>query len=215
MQKTSGIHAILSLPSAYDFLQRLVTGDGNKRYVREHLAHVAGKRILDIGCGTSEVLEYLPPCDYLGVDLSAKYVERGRQRPFKGSARLVASDVTAFLEECDETFDIILIKELLHHLDDDQAEKTVRLARNLLAEGGEVVALDPVRVAGQSFIAKWMVDMDRGRNVRTPEGYKRLFENVFGEVEILIRHDLLRIPYSLILTTARPTDQQEVEAEEK
>lgn len=74
-QITSGLRSILSNPNVYDFLQNVLgAGKLRKELVRKYVRPYGGMKILDIGCGTGEILEYLPAVDYLGVDLSETYI---------------------------------------------------------------------------------------------------------------------------------------------
>ena len=44
---------------------------------------------------------------------------------------------------------------------------------------------------------------DRGANIRTEDGYRKLALESFGSVEMRVRTDLLRIPYSHLLIECR------------
>ena len=58
--------------------------------------------------------------------------------------------------------------------------------------------IDPCYVSGQSAIAKFLIDNDRGKYIRDQAGYERLISCV-GKVRSRIFHDLLRIPYTQIV----------------
>jgi hypothetical protein len=49
-----------------------------------------------------------------------------------------------------------------------------------------------------------LLKMDRGRFVRTPDAYVRLAREVFSDVQAVICHDLLRLPYTHNIMTCRP-----------
>ena len=94
---------------------------------------------------------------------------------------------------------------VLHHLDDDTAVEVFGLASASLAPGGRFVSIDPTIVDGQSPIARFLASQDRGQNVRTPEQTAQLLEPYFDDVSIVVRHDLLRVPYSHVIAEARAT----------
>ena len=100
-----------------------------------------GKRILDIGCGVGAFVRRLrefSPQVY-GTDIDAERVkEGGDQLPHLGLA------VGEYLPFADETFDVILLHEVLEHVTDDLA--TLREARRVLAPGGKVVIFCPNRL---------------------------------------------------------------------
>ncbi len=203
MQITNGIYSILSHPIVYDFLQDILYGHkGQREYINTYIRPKKGDRILDIGCGTGRILRYLPECDYLGADLSQKYIKRAKKRQFSGKTRFISSDVNEFLENSNEQFDIIIGFGLLHHLDDEEAKKMVKRAKDSLLPGGRLVTLDGVYHDNQSVISKFLIDKDRGRNVRNEQDYRGLFKDIFNATDIAIRKDILRVPYSLIIASS-------------
>ena len=61
------------------------------------------------------------------------------------------------------------------------------------------MSLDGCFADGQSRFARWMLRRDRGQFVRELPGYLRLAEAVFPTVTPAVRHDLLRIPYTVAI----------------
>ena len=100
-----------------------------------------GKRILDIGCGIGTFVQRLRQFsgDVYGVDIDA---ERLRQ----GAARLpnLALAVGEHLPYAAETFDVILLHEVLEHVKDDAA--TLREATRVLRPGGHICIFCPNRL---------------------------------------------------------------------
>jgi SAM-dependent methyltransferase len=200
-QVTSGLRSVLSAPLVYDSFQKL-TGARRARqqFADDYIRAKTGARVLDIGCGTAEILDHLPGVDYYGFDLSADYIEAAKQRYGRiGTFR--CEDVTDNILRDLPSFDIALAIGVMHHLDDDGVLKLLRLARDALKVGGRLVSLDPCYVDGQSSIGRLIISKDRGRNVRDERGYRTLCEAVFSSVESHIRHDLLRIPYTHVTFT--------------
>jgi SAM-dependent methyltransferase len=203
-QSTRGLYSILSLPSAYSLYQSLVGGlRGRERVIREIVRPGPGERVLDIGCGPGDVVDYLPPgTRYVGFDESEAYVSAARQR-YGDRAEFYCERVGEKTFEARGEFDVVLAFGILHHLDDPEALELFRLAARGLKPGGRLFTLDGCYVPGQSRFARWMLDMDRGKNVRTEEEYLRLARAVCGEVTPVIRHDLFRIPYTLLILECR------------
>src|ERR1700675_1593276 len=81
-QTTTGLRSILSAAPVYDLFQRLVGADSLRRtIVSDYLIVGTRHRILDIGCGTAEILRFLPDdIEYVGFDASPEYVESARTR---------------------------------------------------------------------------------------------------------------------------------------
>ncbi len=188
-QITSGLRAVLSSPAVYDTFQRLMGGHVGRTDFASHIVRAAaGTRVLDIGCGTGELLAYLPEgVDYHGWDISAAYIAAARQRfGARGaftSGVLTDADVTSA-----PPFDIVIASGVLHHLDDDEARHFARLACRAVRGGGRFASIDPVHAPGQHPVARYLIARDRGQHVRTPAGYTALLGGVFTEVSGVVRH---------------------------
>ncbi len=197
-QKTDGLHAILSTPTMYDFLQSLLgAGKSRRRLVREYIRPESGSILLDIGCGTGELLPFLPAgIDYHGFDLSQRYIDAARQR-HTNRGTFECMDIADYCPpEGGQAADIVLAIGVLHHLDDEIAVKLLQTAHDQLRPGGRFISLDGTLVPGQSPIARKLVLQDRGQNIRTPEGYASLARKAFDQVESHIRTDMIYVPYT-------------------
>lgn len=204
-QNTKGIRSLLSIPSVYELSQRLV-GVGKFRHeiVETYLRLRKGCRILDIGCGTATLLDYLPKdVEYVGFDLSPEYIASAKERyGDRGvfECKMVTSEV---LEEYKQ-FDRVIACGVLHHLDDEEVLGLFRLAREALTEeDGMFFSIDPCFVEGQSIFSQWMISRDRGQNVRFMDEYNQLLKQVFANTEVHHKNDLLRIPYDHTILIAR------------
>lgn len=202
-ESTQGLHSLLSLPKIYQFFQDLTGAQaGRKRVIREYIRPVSQARILDLGCGPADYFMEMQGADYTGIDHSAAYIDAARRR-FAGRGRFIVGDVTRFSIEEPGAFDIVLAAGLIHHLDDGQARELHRSAASLLKPEGRLVTIDPAYLQGQSAIAKYLIDRDRGLHVREAQAYAELARAVFPTVEINLRHDLLRIPYTHCILECR------------
>ena len=202
-QVTKGIRSILSLPGAYDLLMRSLGADRSRRVVvDEYLRPRLGDRILDIGCGTAAIVDFLPKdIEYFGVDLSADYIASATQH-YGDRAHFRVGDVNELDFGSQERFDIITAWGLLHHLEDDEVSRLATTARKLLGADGRFITLDNCFTSDQSPVARTVIRWDRGRNVRTPAEYQALISEVFDEVACDVRHDLLRVPYTHVIIEA-------------
>ena len=77
-------------------------------------------RVLDLGCGTGAlagiILDEIPGCALVGVDLSANMVERAAER-FDGRAKVVVGDAE-HLPFRDSSFDVAYCNDSFHHYPD-------------------------------------------------------------------------------------------------
>jgi len=95
------------------------------------------------------------------------------------------------------SFDIVIAKGLVHHLDDVEARKLFAVGCEALKPGGRLVTFDGCFVPGQSRIARCLLSLDRGKYVRTEPEYLALARESFDTVISHVRHNLTRIPYTL------------------
>jgi cyclopropane fatty-acyl-phospholipid synthase-like methyltransferase len=161
-----------------------------------------GDRILDIGCGTGDILDHLPPVDYTGFDLSDEYVRAARSR-YGDRGTFRQADVLDADLSGERPFDIVIAMGILHHLDDDGARRLVEIARAALRAEGRFVTWDGTFVDGQPRAARWLIERDRGEYVRDPEGYARIAREVFSDVDVQVVNDGLRVPYTHCVLDAR------------
>jgi 2-polyprenyl-3-methyl-5-hydroxy-6-metoxy-1,4-benzoquinol methylase len=195
-QITSGIRSILSHPMVYETFQNIMGArQGRKRIVRESIRPFAGMRILDLGCGTAEILTELPSdVTYVGYDMSPEYIAAA-QKKFAGRGtfhcRLLEQAEVATLEK----FDLVMGIGVLHHLDDATARQFMTIAKGVLKEGGRVFTLDPCYADGQNPIARFLISKDRGQHVRVAEGYQAIAQGLFARVEGRLTHQAW-IPYT-------------------
>ncbi len=203
-QITSGIRSILSHPAIYNFTQNFLgVRKARKVLVDEYFPKRKGLKILDIGCGTAEILEFLPDdIHYIGFDASTKYIEQAKKRfGHRGDffAELVKS---AHLENLGK-FDVVLAFGLLHHLDTPEAETLFQIAAEAVNHNGIVITVDPCFTPEQSAFARWLIEHDRGQDVRDEKGYQQLADSFFSSIASTPRYDLLRVPYTYLIMSSK------------
>jgi hypothetical protein len=96
-----------------------------------------------------------------------------------------------------------MMNGVMHHICDEDLLATLRVIEGALKPGGVLFTLDGCYVPGQPKFAKWLLDNDRGEHVRTPEAYDALLREVFEQVEMHIREDCSRLPYTFAIGVAR------------
>jgi len=202
------LRQILSIPQVYTFWQKLI-GDYKLRkiYCRDYIKAKENDRILDIGCGPANMVEFLPRnIDYVRFDDSSEYINNAKKKypnsETSGNYAFFHERVNFaqnFDEKFGKKFDIIMANAILHHVDDKEAEKLISFAAANLKENGFFITHDGCFVENQSFVKKWLLESDRGKFVRTKDDYFKLFSKHFKNIKVSIREDLYNIPYTIII----------------
>jgi cyclopropane fatty-acyl-phospholipid synthase-like methyltransferase len=203
-QRTTGLRAALSSAAVYQGLQDLLGGRRfQRRLVREHVQPAPGMRLLDIGCGTAAILEHVPDgVAYHGFDLSERYVAAARRR-WGERGHFWQASVEDAPRLAGGRFERALAVGVLHHLDDDGARHLAAMAAAALTADGALVTYDPAITGATSRAARFLIDRDRGQNVRKPDEYAALLRTAFAEVTVVPVAHHLRIPYTGCIITAR------------
>jgi SAM-dependent methyltransferase len=203
----SGVRHLLAIPALYDAFQAGVGAYAwHRRVLRTHVLPTLprGAKVLDIGCGTAEVLQHLPAdAEYHGFDRNEAYISRARRLFPDRRASFRCAEFRGELPDDGKRYDLVLAIGLLHHLGDDDVASLMRAARNVLAADGRMITLDPVITERQSAAARFLVMHDRGRNVRQQAEYARLARASFARVDEILDERPMYIPYTGLILVCR------------
>jgi SAM-dependent methyltransferase len=176
--------------------ERLTTAWGgiDRQHNELIAARLAGKRVLDVGCGYGSLVGYLDAHGFQaeGIDFDAASVEAARKMFPAAAVHLENAETLARYPVA--SFDSIILKDALHHL---VCEGDFRAAcgtfRRLLVPGGRLVVLDPNpmwilslarRVAAHDDVS---VDPQRALSVLRENGF---------EIRGLAYYEVLGLPLS-------------------
>jgi ubiquinone/menaquinone biosynthesis C-methylase UbiE len=147
-----GRHSLLFL---YDPFTRLA---GVGRLYDELLDRAAvrpGHRVLEIGCGTGNVVLRLarrtPGAEVLGTDPDPAALRRGRRKAARRG--LPVTFELAFADDLpmpDASMDRVLSCYMLHHLDGPDKPRTMAEIRRVLRPGGELHLVDVQHTGGRT-----------------------------------------------------------------
>lgn len=199
-QRTTGLRSILSIAPLYRLAQRAIGADRSRRELVRNILEVrADDRILDIGCGTADILDLLPlTVDYIGFDPSERYIADARQR-FGDRGTFTTAGTERFAGAAEADRSLVMAIGVFHHLNDEGVHSALELASLAMEPGGRLVTIDPTFADGQHPIGRFLAKRDRGEHVRSPEQTLELARRVFPDASVGVRHDLLRVPYSHVV----------------
>ena len=200
MQSDSGLLGWLKVPSVYNVFSAAVGGNVLRRsLIQNHVRAKPGDKVIDIGCGSAQVLRYLPDVDYLGIDINPDYIAFAR-RTYGNKGTFLVGDTQSFRGEPRfKDADIVMAFGLLHHLDDEEAAHCIQFAYDALHAKGRFICHEACWIPNQGAFSKYIMSVDRGRSIRTEEQYRQLAGKVFNKVDAWVNTNPLRIPYVTIV----------------
>jgi ubiquinone/menaquinone biosynthesis C-methylase UbiE len=190
-------HKILSLPICYDLFQSAV---GSVRFrsdfVKRNIQSSNFESVLDLGCGTASTIKLLPKnVKYIGVDTSQDYLDKAKNRSGELNTNFINADISdiAWAEESKVIGNSLTIAlGIFHHIDDHQFNKVLGNLNLVLPIGGKTTRM-----------ASWFARNDRGQYLRSADYYQDKFREFGFEMKYEITRNDFRIPYDLILMSAK------------
>ncbi len=176
---------LLAVPCVYDLVRPLAAGGIDFKLLADFCGLSPDARVFDLGCGTAQLLEYLPCEQYLGSDLDSRAL---------GRAARFASEKARFIQgdAWDDAYrsirpTVVLMIGVVHHVSDDEFASIIARLRRSDPPPARIVTIDVSFFQGQ-LVNNLLSRLDRGRYVRRPSEYERLFDGCQLRV---LRRDML------------------------
>ena len=197
---TSGIKKIFELSLIHNAWQYITGTEKAKRKIVEQYLNIKNnQKILDIGCGTGVLLNYIKSnVKYVGYDINENYINLAKIK-YKDKGEFYCISVNESNIYGNE-FDCVVAIGILHHLDDNESEELIKSAKKHLKPDGYLLMVEPCWFNSQNKIEKFIMSQDRGQNIRTQAQYLELLNKYFNKTEAVLRSGMLNIPWTLSIT---------------
>lgn len=179
---TENIHSVTGADSDY-FCENKV------RIISEK--HPPGNqqiRILDLGCGDGLAAKYFkkyfPEMHYDGVDVSAESIKKAEEANIAGADFVVYDG--RHVPFADETFDVILVSCVLHHVPHEQHKELLGECLRVLRSTGTVYVFEhnPYNPVTQKVVKDCPFDADA--HLISARKINRIIRDLGGDVENLL-----------------------------
>ncbi|CAH8292696.1 methyltransferase family protein [Mariniflexile fucanivorans] len=171
--------SFLRIPFIYTSYKKLVGGYGaRKLFVKNIVRAKPNQKILDIGCGPGDILDFLPEVNYFGFDLDENYIKKAKSK-YQDKGKFTCSGITDFTLPDPGTFDIVIASGIVHHLNNQEAKKLFKTAKKALKPKGRFITLDGCFIKKQNLISYLLLKLDRGLFIRKKMNMKPLPMNHF------------------------------------
>ncbi len=156
--------------------------------VEEALAPLAGKRVLDVGCGAGALARSLAArgARVTGVDPNTEALAVAREAVPEGTFRAAGAEALPF---ADASFDGAVFLNSLHHVPKPVMHRALGEAARVVGPAGPIVVVEPL-AEGSFFLALRPVEDETNVRTAAQEALRQAVEG--GAFEQLRRVDYLR-----------------------
>ena len=194
---------LLKYPQVYNFYQRLIGADSYlKKFAYVFLNQGDNIKILDLGCGTSNILKFLTlskkekNISYVGIDVSEKYIEYTKKK-FPDGVYFVQSVCDQI--NVDMKFDLIICLAVMAALDDDKLKDMFGVICSKANMSTKIILSDMNCRENANALEKFFYRNERNSYVRREEEYRQIITQYFNIDKVHYWDNVYRIPYSKVI----------------
>ena len=198
-QRKSQLYNLINNPIVYKIIQRLMSGTSFRNNIVKKNITKNNLKILDIGCGPAEILDHIPNCEYYGYDIDQRSIKYAKKKYHQRNYNFFCKKFNKSELKKLPKFDYIIFFGILHHLNNNEANKMLNLCKKKMKKKSKLLTEDPIFLDKQNIIARFLIAKDRGTNVRKKKDYMNLLKKHFKIIKPKITHQLF-IPYTWFTT---------------
>jgi 2-polyprenyl-3-methyl-5-hydroxy-6-metoxy-1,4-benzoquinol methylase len=194
-QRSSKLYNLINSPILYKFFQYLMSGTSfRKKIIKKNISNKKIK-VLDIGCGPAEILNYIPKAIYHGYDIDSRSIAYAKKKYRSKNHHFYCKHFNKSDLSKLPKFDFIILFGVLHHLSNKEIKNILNLCKKKMTKKSKLLTEDPILIKDQNLIANFLIKKDRGLNVRYKNDYKNLMKPHFKNINSKITHQFF-IPYT-------------------
>jgi ubiquinone/menaquinone biosynthesis C-methylase UbiE len=153
-----------------------------------------GLSVLELGCGTGDLLHALKPRRGVGIDFSGEMIRRARER--YSDLEFREADIEN-LENWGETFDVLVLADVMGHLQD--IEETLRSLRSFCHSGTRVI------VSYYSFLWEPVLKLGEWLGQKMPQQHQNwLSTEDISNLLDLAGYEVVKTEYRLLILKRIP-----------
>ena len=194
-QRTGYLYNLINSPKIYMIFQKLMSGTIFRKKII--IGNIKNKKVkvLDIGCGPAEILNYIPQSMYYGYDIDKRCIDYEKNKYINKNNHFYRKIFKKSELKKLPKFDYVILFGILHHLNDKEIKKILVLCKQAMKKNGVLLTEDPIFVEKQNMIARFLISQDRGMNVRKEKDYRILLKQYFRNIRSKVTHQFF-IPYT-------------------
>jgi ubiquinone/menaquinone biosynthesis C-methylase UbiE len=173
------LHFIVAIPWVYDLVQKLAGREEGHRHMRPFLAHTAGQTVLEVGAGTGDWAQVLPPtARYIWFDNDSQKLSGFRHRATTAPLALLGDASRMCIRP--NGVDWAICIAVSHHLSDAEFRSFLSSLAQVSRNG--LVFMDGVRRPDLP-LSQLLWRYDRGAHPRSFEELRPFLTEFFDIVE--------------------------------
>jgi ubiquinone/menaquinone biosynthesis C-methylase UbiE len=173
------LHFIVAIPWVYDLVQKLAGREEGHRHMRPFLSHTAGQTVLEVGAGTGDWAQVLPPtARYIWFDNDAQKLSGFRRRDSTASLALLGDASQMCIRQ--NGVDWAICIAVSHHLTDAEFRSFLSSLAHVSKNG--LIFMDGLRRPDLP-LSQLLWHYDRGAYPRPFEELRPFLTEFFDIVE--------------------------------